>query len=174
MDFSSEQQQQDPAEPMSSTQPYLPPRPTFQVIITGGGLAGLLLGILLHKAGTPFTILERASSIKPLGAVMALGINVFLILEQLDLLEELQRISKPIMTTHTYREDMTKLDVFEIKESTEINGHDTVMFPRPEFYDILLAPIPKENILFSKKVAEIKELTNEFKVKVACTDGSTY
>ncbi|KAF9913117.1 hypothetical protein EC991_003576 [Linnemannia zychae] len=173
MDSPSEQQD-NPAEVMSGTQAFLPPRPTFHVIIAGGGLAGLLLGILLHKAGTPFTILEQASSIKPLGAAMTLGINVFPILEQLDLLEELQKISKPILTTNLYREDMKKLGVFEVKESTEINGLDTVVFPRPELYNILLARIPSESLLFGKKVTEIKELTNDFKVEVTCTDGSTY
>ncbi|KAG0274751.1 hypothetical protein BGZ95_009492 [Linnemannia exigua] len=105
---------------------------------------------------------------------MALNINVFPILEQLDMLEELQKISKPILTTNMYREDMKKLGVLEVKESTEINGHDTVVFPRPEFYDILLSRIPSENILFGKKVSEIDDLTNDFKVEVTCTDGSTY
>jgi 2-polyprenyl-6-methoxyphenol hydroxylase-like FAD-dependent oxidoreductase len=148
----SSEQQYDSTETMSCTQAYLQPRPHIEVIIVGGGLAGLLLGILLHKAGTPFTILERASSIKPLGishssnnftviklmlilnkehahlsylfsligAVMALGVNVFPILQQLDLFEDLQRISKPILTTNMYREDMKKLGAFEVKESTEM------------------------------------------------------
>lgn len=51
---------------------------------------------------------------------MALGVNVFPILQQLDLLEDLQRISKPILTTNIYREDMKKLGAFEVKESTEM------------------------------------------------------
>ncbi|KAG0296749.1 hypothetical protein BGZ96_008609 [Linnemannia gamsii] len=170
----SSEQQHDPNEVMSCTQAYLQPRPHIEVVIVGGGLAGLLLGILLHKAGTPFTILERASSIKPLGAVMALGVNILPILQQLDLLEELQRISKPILTTNMYREDMKKLGVFEVKESTEINGFDTVVFPRPEFYDILLSRIPSDKIVFGKKVSEIKELTRDNKVEVTCTDGSKY
>ncbi|KAG0076343.1 hypothetical protein BGZ90_008815 [Linnemannia elongata] len=173
MDSSSEQQH-DPAEAMSGTQPFLQPRPAVEVVIVGGGLAGLLLGILLHKAGTPFTILERASSIKPLGAVMALGVNVFPILQQLDLFEDLQKISKPILTTNMYREDMKKLGAFEVKESTEINGFDTVVFPRPEFYDILLSRIPSDKIFFGKKVSDIKEVTRDNKVEVTCADGSKY
>ncbi|KAF9144964.1 hypothetical protein BG015_012052 [Linnemannia schmuckeri] len=156
MDSSSEQQP-DPAEAMSGTQPYLQPRPAIEVVIVGGGLAGLLLGILLHKAGTSFTILERASSIKPL-----------------DLIEDLQRISKPILTTNMYREDMKKLGAFEVKESTEINGFDTVVFPRPEFYDILLSRIPSDKILFGKKVLESREVIRDNKVEITCADGSKY
>jgi len=37
------------------------------VMIVGAGLAGLLLAILLDKAGIPYEIYERASSVKPLG-----------------------------------------------------------------------------------------------------------
>lgn len=38
-----------------------------KVLIVGAGLAGLTLGMLLHKAGIPFEIYERAAVVKPLG-----------------------------------------------------------------------------------------------------------
>lgn len=38
-----------------------------KVLIAGGGLGGLTMGLLLHKAGIPFEIYERATDIKPLG-----------------------------------------------------------------------------------------------------------
>ncbi|KAH7056121.1 hypothetical protein BKA57DRAFT_500473 [Linnemannia elongata] len=37
-----------------------------KVLIVGAGLAGLTLGMLLHKADIPFEIYERAAEIKPL------------------------------------------------------------------------------------------------------------
>lgn len=37
------------------------------VLISGGGIGGLTLAILLHKANIPFLVLERATEIKPLG-----------------------------------------------------------------------------------------------------------
>lgn len=37
------------------------------VIIVGTGLGGLLLAILLDKAGIPYEIYERSSSVRPLG-----------------------------------------------------------------------------------------------------------
>jgi 2-polyprenyl-6-methoxyphenol hydroxylase-like FAD-dependent oxidoreductase len=46
-----------------SEAPDQPPR----VIISGAGLAGLFLGILLERAGIPYDIYERAAEIKPLG-----------------------------------------------------------------------------------------------------------
>lgn len=38
-----------------------------KVLIAGGGLGGLTMGMLLHKAGIPFEIYERAADVKPLG-----------------------------------------------------------------------------------------------------------
>ncbi|KAG0324884.1 hypothetical protein BG000_002010 [Podila horticola] len=39
------------------------------VLISGGGIGGLTLALLLHKANIPFLVLERAKEIKPLGTV---------------------------------------------------------------------------------------------------------
>lgn len=39
------------------------------VLIVGAGLGGLMLGALLERQGVPYTILERAAVIKPLGTL---------------------------------------------------------------------------------------------------------
>lgn len=45
---------------------------TPHVLISGGGIAGLALGLTLHQIGVPFTIFERVKDMRPLGV----GINV--------------------------------------------------------------------------------------------------
>ena len=47
------------------------------VMIVGAGLAGLLLAILLDKAGIPYEIYERAPSVKPLGMMGGIERYVF-------------------------------------------------------------------------------------------------
>ena len=53
---------------MPNTEP-VDTNPKPQVLIVGAGLGGLLLGALLERADIPYVILERASSIKPLGKI---------------------------------------------------------------------------------------------------------
>lgn len=38
-----------------------------KVLIVGAGLGGVMLGILLEKADIPYTIVERSTTVKPLG-----------------------------------------------------------------------------------------------------------
>lgn len=39
------------------------------VVIVGAGLGGIMLGALLEKCSVPYVILERASTVKPLGTL---------------------------------------------------------------------------------------------------------
>ncbi|KAF9935625.1 hypothetical protein BGZ65_003198, partial [Modicella reniformis] len=71
------------------------PSSTPKVLIVGAGLAGLLLAILLEQIDVRYQVFERAAVVKPLGSAMALGPNILPIFEQLGLLEDLKRISKP-------------------------------------------------------------------------------
>ena len=41
------------------------PKPT--ILIVGAGLGGVMLGALLEKADIPYLIVERATTVKPLG-----------------------------------------------------------------------------------------------------------
>lgn len=49
------------------------------VMIVGAGLAGLLLAILLDKAGIPYEIYERAKQVKPLGKHQLADTPLFLV-----------------------------------------------------------------------------------------------
>lgn len=56
---------EQPSAPAASTTNSSNRKP--KVIIAGGGLGGLTLAILLHKANIDFEVLERAKEVKPLG-----------------------------------------------------------------------------------------------------------
>ena len=84
-----------------------------RVLIVGAGIGGLFLAILLQRAGIEYEIFERASHIKPLGSAMVTGPNILPVFEQLGLLEQVQKISKPLKCLNIYNGSLDKLGTVE-------------------------------------------------------------
>ncbi|KAG0376746.1 hypothetical protein BGX24_007292 [Mortierella sp. AD032] len=142
------------------------------VMIAGAGLGGLLLAILLDKAGIPYQLYERAKEVKPFGAIMSLNAGILPTLEQLELFEDLQKLSLPATGKfNIYKSDLTTITTLSASP-TEFIGYDHIVFARPDFYDLLLSKIPAENIHFNKKVVSLEQ--NKEGVMIRCTDGTTY
>lgn len=57
--------------------------PKIHVLIIGGGIGGLMLGLMLEKAGIDYQILERSSAYRPLGSAISLNGTVLRLFEQL-------------------------------------------------------------------------------------------
>jgi len=68
----------------------------LRVIIIGGGLAGLVMGIMLDQAGIDYHILEQASRLRPLGTSISLHPVIMDLMEQLGLLQDMLKMSKPL------------------------------------------------------------------------------
>ena len=51
-------------------------------------------------------------------------------------------------------------------------GYDSVVYARPDFYNILERQIPKEKIMFGKRILKIKE--EQDKVTIECADNTRY
>ncbi|KAF9146902.1 hypothetical protein BG015_011478 [Linnemannia schmuckeri] len=127
-----------------------------RVLISGAGLAGLLLGILLEKAGIPYDIYERAAEIKPIGAVMSLSPNILTAFEQLGLYEELMSFSKEAIDSTFYTD---QLDVVTTNAAitADLVGYECILFARPELYDLLYRQIPSSKVHFSMKVVSFEQ-----------------
>ncbi|KAF9118015.1 hypothetical protein BGW39_001572, partial [Mortierella sp. 14UC] len=126
------------------------------VLISGAGLAGLFLGILLEKAGIPYDIYERASEIKPIGAVMCLAPNILAAFEQLGLYEELMSFSKDAIHSTYYTNQLQVIARNDTPDSDAI-GYDRILFARPELYDLLFKQIPPGKVHFSKKIVSFEQ-----------------
>ncbi|KAF9293695.1 hypothetical protein BGZ88_005024 [Linnemannia elongata] len=162
----------EPAVKYPSQPPPLSDGKNPQVIIVGAGLAGLFLAILLDKAGIPYQIYERAKEVKPLGALMSLNAGILSPLEQLGLYKDLLKLSLPVTGTFKiYNSDLTLL-LAPKNITAQVVGYDHTVFPRPEFYNLLLTKVPREKIHFSKKVMSMEQ--NKEGVMIRCSDGTTY
>ncbi|KAG0314929.1 hypothetical protein BGZ99_007763, partial [Dissophora globulifera] len=146
--------------------------PSPHVLIVGAGIAGLFLGILLERARIPYTIYERSDTVRPLGSVMSLNVNILPALEQVGLYEELLKFSFMTPGMHIYNEDMSKIQFIQYKGFQEMVGYDYLVFSRPRFYDLLLSKIPPGRIQFNKRVLAIKHLA-EGGVSIAFSDNTS-
>ncbi|KAG0034492.1 hypothetical protein BGZ81_004524 [Podila clonocystis] len=144
-----------------------------KVIISGAGLAGLFLALLLEKLGTPYHLFERSPEIKPLGALMSLSSNVMPLFVQLGLYERLQEISLPVDTFTFYNgKNMKPIGNMVGEDRLQLAGYDTVVFVRHRLYDMILQLIPENKISFNKKIMSI--LQNKQGVMIRTSDNCSY
>ncbi|KAF9392198.1 hypothetical protein CPC16_003509 [Podila verticillata] len=125
------------------------------VLISGAGLGGLTLALLLEQAKINYAVFERAVKVKPLG-----------------LLDELLSICMPGKDLDIYRENMTRIGGVEGQYYKDITGYDTVFFWRPDLYDWLLSKIPASKIHMSKKILAVQQ--SDEGVKIRCSDNTGY
>lgn len=59
---------------------YSQKHPNPRVIVVGAGISGLMMGLLLGKAGITYQIFERASHVKALGKRQPLQLRVLFLL----------------------------------------------------------------------------------------------
>ncbi|KAF8931933.1 hypothetical protein BGZ58_007323 [Dissophora ornata] len=150
---------------MTTTEPV-------KILIAGGGLAGLLMALLCQHANISYYIFERSLESKPRGAVMSLNASIFPVFEQLGMMDDLMRISRPLLRSHVMNEDLEEVAVLEIKNLRELVGYDYVVFHRPELYKLLFSRVHAGRILRGKKVLSI--LQNEYGVMIRTSDNQTH
>ncbi|KAF9429957.1 hypothetical protein BGZ76_001044 [Entomortierella beljakovae] len=143
-----------------------------EVLIIGAGISGLMMGLLLEQTGIQYHIFERASEVKPLGSAMTLGAQGFAAMEQLGIYKELLQISRPMEAVYFYQSECKPIGQISMEFAEKQHGYDTLVFSRPDFYEILRRRVPTEKISFKKKILMTKE--EDGKVTIHCSDNTTY
>ncbi|KAG0201584.1 hypothetical protein BGX33_010233 [Mortierella sp. NVP41] len=142
------------------------------VLIVGAGISGLMLGALLEKASIPYLILERARTVKPLGAAHVIGPNLMPLFAQLGIEEEFVALGLRTLECAVNRENEGRLFTIDLQHQKEYSGYNSYIIARPVLYNLLLKLIPSHKVLFSKRVLSISE-DNE-RVKVQTADNCIY
>ncbi|KAF9999145.1 hypothetical protein BGZ80_006633, partial [Entomortierella chlamydospora] len=149
-----------------------------KIIITGAGLGGLTLAILLEKASIDYEILERATVLKPLGSATGLAPNVMPLLEQLGLLDELKKISLECMSGSIYKdlpngESLELLNMTDASALRGLSGYASIIMSRPDLHALLLSHVPSHKIHLGKRVLSMSQ-SDDNGVLVRTNDGSTH
>ncbi|KAF8929791.1 hypothetical protein BGZ47_000878 [Haplosporangium gracile] len=150
--------------------PATDPQP--HILIVGAGLGGLMLGASLERCNIPYTIFERASTVKPLGSALSVGGQMMPVFEQLSLYEKYVDMAKPFTVSTDIRESGESLPALDLKVAEDMCGYSGYIVARPLLYDLLLSQVPKHKILFNKRVLTISE--KEEKIIIQTSDNSIY
>ncbi|KAF8977191.1 hypothetical protein BGZ46_007575 [Entomortierella lignicola] len=151
----------------SSTVSSKPPH----VLISGAGIGGLMLAIILEKAEISYEIFEKSKETRPIGATLSLNPTVFPAFEQLGIYEDLLKISSPISCTHIRDQDTKLLASITVENCKELVGYEYICCGRPQFYDFLLSHVPAHKVHLGKRVVSF--LQNKEGVMVRLQDGTT-
>ncbi|KAF9431015.1 hypothetical protein BGZ94_000482 [Podila epigama] len=143
-----------------------------KVLISGGGIAGLTLAILLHKANIPFLVFERAQEIKPLGSFITLGPLTGPLFKQLGIYDEFSAMGKQLVQSRVYTEDLKPAYTVGFEWLEEVTGYKQHVVSRPALYDLLLRQIPPQYIYLGKRILSYKETSEG--IKIQCSDNSRY
>ncbi|MFJ9774080.1 FAD-dependent monooxygenase [Kitasatospora sp. NPDC101157] len=73
----------------------MPPTDPHRAIVVGGGIGGLTAALALHRQGIPVTVHERAASLEPVGAGLALAPNALRALDRLGVGPRLRALAAP-------------------------------------------------------------------------------
>ncbi|KAG0346464.1 hypothetical protein BG004_001671 [Podila humilis] len=134
----------------------------LRVIIAGGGIGGLMLALMLERAGIDYIVLERSATHRPLGSAISINGTVLRVFEQLGLLEEIYKISKFSGRIHLLKEDLSSQGQVDLEHFKE----------RPDLFQILVAHIPPERLIMGKRILSVTHTGLE--VNVRCQDSSNY
>ncbi|KAG0344517.1 hypothetical protein BG004_004383 [Podila humilis] len=167
------------SEPAPVVKPVLPmTRAEYEdialprVLIASGGIAGLTLAILLHRAGIAVCVLERAKILYPLGSMMAMGVAIVPLFKQLGMYEEFMERSKPAHSTTMLTEDLEDIHTMNCEFIRDYLGQQERIISRPELYTILRGNLPSHQIHLGKRV--FSYIQTERGVDVRCSDNSLY
>ncbi|KAG0047969.1 hypothetical protein BGZ83_007084 [Gryganskiella cystojenkinii] len=148
------------------------PPSDLRVIIVGAGLAGLIMGIMLEKAGIDYHIVEQASRLRPLGTSISLHPVILDIVDQLGLLDEMVAMSKPLRGITVLSSKGRKVGRIDTRGKRQKQGHQAMVMSRPDLHDLLLTKIPARKLTTGMRVIGLTETQSG--VLVTCADESTF
>lgn len=142
--------------------------PRMDVLIAGGGIAGLTVAFLLEQEGYNTTIVERASAWKPAGGGITLMLNGMKMLNEIGVGKQVEakgQTIKQVKITDAQDHLLSCLNV----EQYATTVAKTVTIHRNDLHEILRNKLTSTPVYFNTTISSIEEQTE--KVKIVFSDG---
>jgi 2-polyprenyl-6-methoxyphenol hydroxylase-like FAD-dependent oxidoreductase len=138
------------------------------IVILGGGIAGLTTALALKKIGMEATIVEAAPVFKPVGAGITLAANAMQVYCLLGIYDKLLTEGNSLGELKVLAQKGKKIS--QANADRLKNGFTNLAISRHTLHNILLNEIDQKNIISGKK--SIRMVQEEEKVKVWFDDQS--
>ncbi|KAF9971235.1 hypothetical protein BGZ73_005853 [Actinomortierella ambigua] len=144
-----------------------------KVLISGAGIGGCVMAILLDRAGIDYLVLERATAFKRLGSSLTLSSQIMRLFDQLGLLNELKEsIGLKVKGMTTMKQDLTLIGRTSTENFEERYGYGTVGVARADFVEFLIKHVPADRIHWGKRVLNVEQ--DDDQVTVYCSDKTKF
>jgi salicylate hydroxylase len=136
---------------------------TKNVLIAGGGIAGMATGFALARAGWPAHVFERASEFSEVGAGVQLGPNVTRILQAWGLTDALKQVAAfPAGLQARSMRTGEVLATLPVKDAPQIYGAPYVTIHRADLHGLLLQAAHRAGVqVFSDALVQRVEQTTD-------------
>jgi 2-polyprenyl-6-methoxyphenol hydroxylase-like FAD-dependent oxidoreductase len=146
----------------------------MKILVSGGGIAGLVAAMLLHRSGHEVTVIDKAQSFQKLGYGLSLkGFGIELI-DQLGLLAELKQHELPITIFEIYRSDNKPIRTIP-KATIDVITGGAIPVARAELHGVLYEAAKRQlPIRFDTQITAIKHQAGKERVTLSDHETAEY
>ncbi|SPB53539.1 FAD binding domain family protein [Aspergillus niger] len=149
------------------------PKADVQVLIVGGGIAGLTLANICKKIGLSYKVLERTAEVTPVGAGISLAPNALRLLDQLGFMDIIRKEGQPLRKIQVYR-NTTRWSLLDFEWLEPTYGYSMYSMPRHSMHRALYHRADPEHVILGAEVVGIEDEPNSPTVKVRLADGREF
>ncbi|GAA92097.1 FAD-dependent monooxygenase [Aspergillus luchuensis IFO 4308] len=149
------------------------PKADVQVLIVGGGIAGLTLANICKKIGLSYKVFERTAEVTPVGAGISLAPNALRLLDQLGFMDIIRKEGQPLRKIQVYR-NTTRWSLLDFEWLEPTYGYSMYSMPRHSMHRALYHRADPEHVILGAEVVGIEDEPNSPTVKIRLADGREF
>ncbi|GAQ46317.1 FAD-dependent monooxygenase [Aspergillus niger] len=149
------------------------PKADVQVLIVGGGIAGLTLANICKKIGLSYKVFERTAEVTPVGAGISLAPNALRLLDQLGFMDIIRKEGQPLRKIQVYR-NTTRWSLLDFEWLEPTYGYSMYSMPRHSMHRALYNRADSEHVILGAEVVGIEDEPNSPTVKIRLADGREF